>query len=89
MNLLITSIDSGFNLSSLFRSKYSQVKFNSLRPTDVQMFYYLNQWILFISPLGTKFSEIFNQNLFIVIKKNAFENVIWKMVAILFWPQYI
>ena len=34
--------------------------------------------ILFVGPLGTNFSEILIENLYIFIKENPFENVIWK-----------
>ena len=39
--------------------------------------------ILLIGPLGTDFSEIINQNSNIFTQENAFENVVWKMAAIL------
>ena len=42
--------------------------------------------ILLLGPLGTNISEIFNQNSYIFIQENAFENVVWKMAAILLWP---
>ena len=35
------------------------------------------------------FSEIFQQNLYIFIQENTFENVVCKMTAILSQPQYI
>ena len=41
---------------------------------------------MLIGPLGTNFSEILNWNLYIVIQENAFENVIWKLAAILSRP---
>ena len=49
--------------------------------------------MLLIGTLGTNFSEIlintFILQLYIFIQENAFENVIWKMVAILSRPQYV
>ena len=39
--------------------------------------------IFLIEPLGTNFSANLYTNLYIFIQENAFENVIWKMVAIL------
>ena len=44
--------------------------------------------ILLIETLGTNFSEInLNQNSYIFIQEIAFGNVVWRMAAILFWPQ--
>ena len=41
--------------------------------------------ILLIGPLGTNFSEILY--LYIFLQENAFENVVWKVAAILSRPQ--
>ena len=38
---------------------------------------------------GTYFSENLNRNLYIFIQENAFEYVLWKMAAILSWPQLV
>ena len=43
--------------------------------------------VLFIRPLGTNFSEY--RNLHIFILEDAFENVVWKMAAILSQPQCV
>ena len=39
--------------------------------------------------MGNKCQWNFNQNTAIVIQKNVFENVVWKMAAILSWPQNV
>ena len=47
-----------------------------------------NAGILLIGPLGTNFSEIwFEIHTFSL--KNAFESVVWKIAAILSWPQRV
>ena len=50
-----------------------------------------NVGILLIVPLGTNLSAQWNlnRNSFIFIAKNAFENVVWKMAAILSRPQCV
>ena len=49
-----------------------------------------NAGILWTGPAGTNFSEITcPQNLYIFIQENPFENVVWKMAAILFQPQCV
>ena len=40
-------------------------------------------WNLLIGPLGTNSSEFLNQNWYVLIQENAFENVVCKMAAIL------
>ena len=42
-----------------------------------------------LSPLRIKFHWHFNQNSYTFIQENAFENVVWKMSAILSWPQCV
>ena len=61
---------------------------NGLSPGQHQAIIWTNAAILLIGPLGTNFSEI-NRNLYIFIQENPLENVIWKMVAFLFWPQRV
>ena len=39
--------------------------------------------------LGNKLQWNLNRNLYIFIQENVFENVVWKMVAILSQPQYV
>ena len=48
----------------------------------------MNQcWYIVNWTLGNKLQWNFNQNSYIFIQENAFENVIWKTVAILSRPQ--
>ena len=50
--------------------------------------HYLNQcWNIVNWTLGNKLQWNLNRNLNIFIKENAFENVVWKMAAILSRPQ--
>ena len=42
-----------------------------------------NAGILLIEPLGTNFSEILIEIYTFSIQENAFENVVWKLAAIL------
>ena len=52
--------------------------------------HYLNQcWNIVNWTLGNKLRWNLNQNLNIMIQENAFENIIWKMAAILSWPQCV
>ena len=52
--------------------------------------YYLNQcWNIVNWTLGNKNKWNINRNLYIFIQENAFENVFWKMAAILFRPQCV
>ena len=55
---------------------------NGLSPGRRQAIIWTNAEILLIGPEGTKFSEILNE-IHIYHSRNAFENVVWKMVAIL------
>ena len=55
---------------------------NGLSPGGHKTIILTNAWILLIGPLGTNLSEI-------LYKKNAFENGIWEMAAILFRPQCV
>ena len=62
---------------------------NGLSPGQHQAIILTNAGIMWIVPLGTNFSEILlNQNLYIFIQENAFENV-WKMAFILSRPQCV
>ena len=62
---------------------------NGLSPGRCQAIIWTYAGILLIGPLGTNLSEILNQNLYIFIQENAFENVVWKMTAILSLPQCV
>ena len=57
---------------------------NGLSPGRRQAITWTNVGILLIGPLGTNFSEML-----IKIQENPFENVVWKMAAILSWPQCV
>ena len=59
---------------------------NGLSPGRRQTIIWTNAGILIIGSLGTNF---LNLNSKIVIQENAFESVVWKMAAILPWPQYV
>ena len=56
---------------------------NGLSPGRRQAIIWTNAGILLIGPLGTNFSEI------LIIQENAFQNVVWKMAAILSRPQCV
>ena len=62
---------------------------NGLSPGRHQAIVWTNAGILFTEPSGTNFSEIFLEILKIFGQENAFENVVWEMVAILSWPQCV
>ena len=52
--------------------------------------HYLNQsWDIVNWTFGNKFQWNLNRRFYIFIQKNAFGNVIWKMTAILSWPQCV
>ena len=52
--------------------------------------HYLNQcWNIFNWTLRNKFRWNLNQNSYIFIQENAFENVVWEMAAIFSQPQYV
>ena len=62
---------------------------NGLSPRRRQAIIWTNAGILLIGPFGTNFSEILIQNWNIFIEEKAFENVVWKMAAILSRPQCV
>ena len=62
---------------------------NGLSPRRRQAIIRINAGILLIRTLGAQFNEIFYRNSYIFIEENALENVVWKMAAILFRPQYV
>ena len=52
--------------------------------------HYLNQcWNIVNCTLRNKFQWNFNRYLYIFVQENAFENVVWKILAILSWPQCV
>ena len=52
--------------------------------------HYLNQcWNIVTRTPGNNLQWNLNRNLYIFIQKNAFENVVWKMAAILSRPQWV
>ena len=59
---------------------------NGLSPGRRQAIIRTNAGILVIGTLETNFSEI-KRNSYIFIQENAFENVVWKLAAILSRPQ--
>ena len=52
-----------------------------------QAIIWTNAGVLLIGPLETKLQWNLNRNLYIFIQENVFENIVWKMVAILSLPQ--
>ena len=61
---------------------------NSLSPNRRQAIIWTNAGILLIRSLGTNCIEILIE-IHIFIQENAFENVVWKMAAILSGPQCV
>ena len=61
---------------------------NSLSPGQCKAIIWTSAGKLSIRPLGTNFSEIIIK-IYIFIKKNAFEIVVRKLVAILSRPQFV
>ena len=57
---------------------------NGLSPGQRQAIIWSNAGILLIGPLGTNFSEIYIENVF--IQENPFESVVCEMAAILSRP---
>ena len=64
---------------------------NGLSPGRRQAIIQTNAGILLIGPLGTNLSEILSEihTLYIFVQENSFETVVWKMAAILSWPQCV
>ena len=56
---------------------------NGLSPGRCQPIIWTNTGKLLMGSLGKKLQWKFNQNSYIFIIKNAFENIVWKMAAIL------
>ena len=62
---------------------------NGLSPDRRRAIIWINAGILLIGPLGTNSSEILIEIHAFAIQENAFENVVWKMAAILSRPQCV
>ena len=62
---------------------------NGFSPGRRQAIIWTNDGILLIGPLETYFSKILIEIQSFFIQENAFENVVWKMAAILSWPQCV
>ena len=62
---------------------------NGLMPGRGQAIIWANAGILLIWTLGNKLKWNLNQNSYIFIQENAFENVVWRMAAILSRPQCV
>ena len=62
---------------------------NGLSPERCQAIIWIIAGILLIGTLGTNFSEILIKRHSFSFTKNAFENVVWKMAAILSRPQCV
>ena len=62
---------------------------NSLSPDQHQAIIWTYAGILFIGPLGSICSEIIIEINTFSLKKNVFENVVWKIAAILSRPQCV
>ena len=56
---------------------------NGLSPDRRQVIIRINVGIVLIEPFGNKFNWNLNQNLYIFIQENAFENIVSKIAAIL------
>ena len=62
---------------------------SGLSPERRQAIIWTNAGILLIGPLGTNFSEILTGIQIFSLKKNPFENVVWKMASILYRSQCV
>ena len=62
---------------------------NGLSPGRHQAIIWTSDGQLLIEHLGTNFSEILIEILTFFIQESAFESVVWKMAAILSWPQWV
>ena len=62
---------------------------NGLSPVRRQAIIRTNAGILLIGPRGTNFSDILIDIYTFLIQENSFENFVWKMAAILSWPQCV
>ena len=62
---------------------------NGLSPDRRQAIIWANAGILVIGPLGRKVSGMLIEIYRVSLKKNAFENVVWKMATILCQPQCV
>ena len=62
---------------------------NGLSPDRHQAIIRTNAGILLNGPPGTTFKEFFFRNTYIFVQENQFENVVWKMAAILSRPRCV
>ena len=62
---------------------------NGLSPGRCQVIIWTCAGLLVIWTFGNKLQWNLNKNLYIFIQENAFENVVWKMAAILSRPQCV
>ena len=62
---------------------------HGLLPVRHQATIWTNDGLLLIEPLGTNFSEYLNKITKIIIQENTFENVIYKITAMLSQPQCV
>ena len=62
---------------------------NGLAPGRHQAIIWNNAGLLSIGTSGTQFSEILIEIQTVSLKKNTFENTVWKMAAILSRPQCV
>ena len=63
---------------------------NGLSPGRLQAIIYLNQcWNIVNWTLRNKVQWNLNQKSYIFIKENTFQNIVWKIAAILSWPQCV
>ena len=62
---------------------------NGLSPDRCQAIILTNAGISLIGPIETNFQRNCNRNSYIFIPENAFENVVWKMAAILARPKCV
>ena len=64
-------------------------KLSKTKPNRVPSHYLIQCWNIVNWTSGNKFQWNLNQNLYIFIQENAFENVVWNMVFILSRPQCV
>ena len=63
--------------------------YNGWLPDRHQASILTNAGMLLIGPLGKKLEWNLNRSLCIFVQENTFENIVWKMAAILSQPQYV
>ena len=74
----------------ILRQQYQQYKIIGRLGTDQVTSHYLNQCGNIVNwTLRNKLQWNFDRNSYIFIQENAFDNVVWKMAAILSWTQCV